>query len=179
MEHSILLYGGVCGSGKVQDSFNCGNITVTGRYGEKQLKVGGVVGVAEGVDIVRCYNTGNVVSLVNTLGTNNCVGGVAGLLYYIHGQDCYSIGDVTAINTTRVGAVFGAKNSGSTYANLYYNSNLKLTAIGGIDDTEGMYQTESQMKSNEFLQLLNKNTANAYKQDSNNINNGYPILSWQ
>ena len=35
------------------------------------------------------------------------------------------------------------------------------------------------MKNRDFLQLLNKNTPNAYKEDVNNINNGYPILFWQ
>lgn len=90
------MCGGVCGGGKVKDSFNCGTITATGKY-TMPLRVGGCIGRAINEEIQRCYNTGDVVSLVETTGTNeHSVGGVAGLLYQVHAKDCYSIGNVTA-----------------------------------------------------------------------------------
>jgi len=104
---------------------------------------------------------------------------VAGLLYQIHGQDCYSSGNVTAANADYIGALIGRISSSATYANLYYNSNSTINAFGNVSDSEGMRKTDVEMKSTVFINLLNTNTAGAFKQDTNNINNGYPILSWQ
>lgn len=70
-------------------------------------------------------------------------------------------------------------SSGATYNNLYYNSNSTITAFGNLSDSEDMRKTDTEMKSIEFVNLLNTNTAGAFKEDKNNINKGYPILSWQ
>ena len=41
-------------------------------------------------------------------------------------------------------------------------------------------KTETEMKSEEFVTLLNEGQdGTPWKQDTNNINNGFPILSWQ
>lgn len=42
-----------------------------------------------------------------------------------------------------------------------------------------MAKTEAEMKAEEFINLLNANTSGTFKADENNINEGYPILSWQ
>lgn len=39
-------------------------------------------------------------------------------------------------------------------------------------------KTETEMKSDEFITVLN-NGGTAWKKDTNNINDGFPILSWQ
>ena len=82
-------------------------------------------------------------------------------------------------NGLRVGAIFGSVNSKSTYSNVYYNSNSEITAFGNLSDSEGIKKTNSEMKSIEFVNLLNTNIAGAFKQDINDINRGYPILGWQ
>ena len=41
-----------------------------------------------------------------------------------------------------------------------------------------MQKTEEEMKQDSFVELLNNGESN-WKKDVNNINNGYPILSWE
>ena len=91
-----MLSGGVCGSGKIKYSFNSGTITAKGKFA-MDISVGGCLGKVDKEGIQGCYNTGNIVSLVEATGTGSYnVGGVVGTLINVHGQDCYSIGNVTA-----------------------------------------------------------------------------------
>ena len=46
-----------------------------------------------------------------------------------------------------------------------------------IENVEG--KTAEEMKTAEFVALLNGENGTAFVQDTNNINNGYPILAWQ
>ena len=151
----------------------------------KDIWVGGIAGNIGGEAVMqRCYNIGEVnLELTGTQGTyqrlaaGGCLGRNEAKI-----SDCYNIGKVstTAGYDVNRGAVFGRlSESGGITENVYYKSGAGITGFGNMADLTGMAKTETEMKSKEFLQLLNKNTPNAYKEDVNNINNGYPILSWQ
>ena len=70
--------------------------------------------------------------------------------------------------------------SGGNVENLYYRKLDSILGIGVNSQIEEtlMQKTEEEMKSDSFIELLN-NGENNWKKDTNNINNGYPILNWQ
>ena len=78
---------------------------------------------------------------------------------------------------------FGYVRPENTVSNCYYLEN----SVEGIEDTEwfidgittGTKVTEEEMKSEEMVEKLNTGENQAWKPDTNNINDGYPILSWQ
>ena len=108
------------------------------------------------------------------------VGGITGKNWTII-SNCYSTGEVmgTATEILRKGMLIGS-NLGNI-SNIYYLKNNEITGIGtdniGVDAE--MAKTESFMKSKEFIDILNQNGEGIWKEDVNNINNGYPILDWQ
>ena len=129
---------------------------------------GGIVGAQQGENgsVESCYNTGSVT------GTGSNVGGVVGLgSQNSELLNSYNIGYVTTSNNNG-GGVIGF-NEATSVSNCYF---LENTVNGGngnstIDGVE--------IKSSEELKKLSKTLGSAFKEDSNNINEGYPILSWQ
>ena len=104
-------------------------------------------------------------------------------------KNCYSTGEVGILEgnnseTTTIGMVLGRIFTGSKLAkNLYYQK-IDETLGVGINNTEiviedaDMQKTEEEMKQDSFVELLNNGESN-WKKDTNNINNGYPILYWE
>lgn len=180
---SVILDGIVGNSGgDVVNSFNCGSITVSGENSNGMVTyVGGIVGEIQYSQLTGCYNRGKIEFLmVDNGGKTTCIGGVCGSLYNSTMQDCYNTGEVTADDAIEVGALIGRYLGSCSYSNLYYISNTTLNGVGNnTADLEGMAKTEDEMKIEEFINLLNTNTPGTFKADENNINEGYPILSWQ
>ena len=54
-----------------------------------------------------------------------------------------------------------------------------MAMASAMGSAKKMAKTESFMKSKEFIDILNQNGEGIWKEDVNNINNGYPILDWQ
>ena len=158
--------GGICGNNKgiIRECYNVANIVT------ETTNVGGIVGVLEGENgsVESCYNTGSVT------GTGSNVGGVVGVGLGLQNSELlnsYNIGYVTS-NNNNGGGVIGF-NEATSVSNCYF---LENTVNGGngnstIDGVE--------IKSSEELKKLSKTLGSAFKEDSNNINEGYPILSWQ
>ena len=93
----------------------------------------------------------------------------------------YSTGNVTSINTnkTRINIGSGIGINKSEANNCYYLENTIFSSeIRTVISEVGEIKTSSEMKNNEFLNLLNNGESN-WKKDVNNINNGYPILDYQ
>ena len=144
------------GQGQIESCYNIGDVN------SKTTSVGGIVGVNNG-EVINCYNIGNIT------GTGTNIGGIVGL-----GQEkskvenTYSKGNITG---SAGGGIVGFLQSG-TIKNSYYLEN----SINGsyINTNEGVKAvTDSELKN--IYTLL----GNAFKEDSNKINNGYPIFSWQ
>ena len=149
---------------------NCANY---GNVSRDSNIVGGIAGYFKGT-ISNCFNngeinttvsvvggivgslTGNILNCFNTkmVSGNNVVGGIAGdLERYIHNliKNCYNIGKATGQGKD-IGELFGRNtNNMSEIINSY---------------------TSSDTFSAEDL-------GSSFKEDTNNINNGYPILQWQ
>ena len=187
--------GGIVGytydNSKIINCYNKANINASDRY------AGGIVGYAkQGVNIENCYNAG-------TITANYSVGGISGEINNSEILNCYNIGNIngedtnarstggisgtTANNTTITnsynrgiitspfvaGAIIGKVVSGNNIVkNCYFFEN---TVNGGNgSDIEGV-----EVKNEEELKKIYMILRNDFKEDKNNINNGYPILSWQ
>ena len=111
---------------------------------------GGIVGgYAGGFKIENCYNTKNISG-------KNSVGGILGAHNFSEGpidvKGCYSIGEITG--TSEVGDIVGNPISLGVKANIIncYTKNDSFTAA---------------------------DLGDAFKEDTENKNNGYPMLKWE
>lgn len=173
--------GGIIGEGgqnnKLTIITNCYNIadTIIGNGNSfGYCGVGGIIGRANKVTIYNCYNTSNV------SGGNGGKGGIVGAMsgdnptFYITMSNCYNISNS---GNGIVGTTYRKGGTEYSISNVYY-------LVGGTDDY-GETKTEEQMKSIEFVDLLNSNIQSiettedislcTWRQDQNT---GYPILQF-
>ena len=153
------IVGTLNGSNTVDKCFNKG--IISGRY-----YVGGIVGRSFTSEeyITNCYNNNNIVG-------HQSVGGIVGNFANI--ANCYNVGLISGNNQYQ-GAIYGEiiPEGYEVINNFYLETcidNNYQTIIEGIVES---------ISSNE-LKLAFETLGTAYKEDTNNINNGYPILQWQ
>lgn len=123
--------------------------------------MGGIIGYNTG-SIKSCYNKGNVI------GNATAIAWVGGITGQTHSeiQDSYNIGIISSSAPENViGGITGNEVS-NFITNCYY---LNTCGAAGF----GTSKTTGQLKA------LTSTLENAYKTDSKNINEGYPILVWQ
>lgn len=170
--------GGIAGSVKqeITNCYNSGKITSTLSNGGTQSA--GIVGSLSGGTCYNCYNTGEVIAPTELTGVS-WAGGIIGTCYSeATVYDCYNYGKVTALYC---GAAIGRLYGNSNAYDCYY---LEGTAVHPIQNcVQGTYnnvvsKTSEEMNVDILLDWLN-NEEILWKEDSNHINNGYPILSWQ
>ena len=173
---------------KIINCYNSSNISSTDNF------VGGIVGyIREKVIIENCYNSGNIISSGSLIGgivggisdsrIKNCyntghieggsTGGISGAVYTNASiENCYNVGNLKST----VGTAFSINCSGNslvTFKNNYYLENT-------VNDSNDIFpQEECIVKNSQEMKELYSTLGNAFKEDSNNINNGYPILQWQ
>lgn len=153
--------GGIAGNGGsiLKESYNAGE--VIGRYG-----LGGIVGRGKEAQIEDCYNIGTVNGL-------NSIGGIVGTAYdKISIYNCYNIGNIISSNKQQYGGIIGKVKDDciENVRNVYY---ARAMAEGGNEINGVEPKSSDEIKS--LTDILGRN----WKLDNNNINNGYPILSWQ
>ncbi len=171
--------GGVAGQsygGKFVACFNSGLVKGSG-------SLGGIVGSQSSgpVSIVNCYNIGEI----NGFSSRGCsAGGIIGN----SGSDanllvnCYSAGKLTNLDADgvqsvkTVGALIGGTKGAST--NSLYLATGDIKGLGssndGSSDIFGMSGITADALKGSAATL-----GSSYTADSSNINNGYPILTWQ
>ncbi len=155
-------HAGIAGEngGTISGCINSGNITAT-------TASGGIVGRNFGGMVTNCYNTGTI----NSVGGSH-VGGVVGQSRNgASVTNCYNLGNVTG--GTNTGAVVGQdQNNGCS--NCYYLTGTATYGIGSLSSTSGS-KTETELKAADMITTL----GSAFKADTDNLNNGYPVLTWQ
>ena len=170
---------GTATSGRITGCVNQAEIQSTYAGYASTLNIGGIVGYSYGT-VENCYNIGSVkAKLPVNLGAiqNKAIGGIAGQLY-AGGilKNSYTIGAVTGPETG-IGSVIGI-NSG-TVENTYVLKNICAKTIATNNAQTGVSiqeKTAEEMRSASFVYTL----GSAYNQDSEgDINNGFPILTWQ
>ena len=193
-KNATSLTGGICGSlvnnSKISKCYNIGNINCEGVN-----NVGGLMGQAVQSVVENCFNSGNVVG-------NRTVGGVVGQIYsYSLLQNCYNTGNVDG--DYRIGGIAGMNSSeicncynvGNISGNEEFGGIVGLNTISETNESIGViknvYSLESiyginkstieqgEVKNSEELKLLAPTLGEAFEEDSNNINNGYPVLKWK
>ena len=149
---------GLTNSSQIQGSFNLGKITNT-----KDL-TGGITGKTTTGSIYNCYNIGNVT------GEGDYIGGIVGEQASV--ENCYNVGVINGSNASYIGGIIGNNVGNVNIANNYYLegcvNSLNENTISGV-----------RTKTAEQIQELSSLLGSSFKEDTNNINNGYPILRWQ
>ena len=203
---------GICGgtnnNGEIKNCYNIGNIE--GHSLQNAGMIGGIIGKLNKMDILYCYNTGDITvsekylyvgGIVGNQGNNTTIinvfnigkitiknaymaantGGIVGYGNYQYETEianfninnAYNIGTINIENANNkiVGSISG--NGNITFNNCYY--------LKGTYDVGGTVTGITELDSiNEFPSVLEVvNGDEAFKEDTNNINNGYPILNWQ
>lgn len=155
--------GGIAGyvtlNSKISQSYNAGSI------GGNEYYVGGISGYTYiKSSINSCYNIGEIKA-------DKILGGITGYIRdnaYI--QNCYSIGQI--IGNSNVSGIVGHVNVGEIY-NCFYLENTVNNSNDKINREGVLYVTEDELKR------MSVNIGEAFVNDLENKNNGYPILNWQ
>ncbi|MFA5055401.1 MAG: GLUG motif-containing protein [Dehalococcoidia bacterium] len=142
-----------------QDSYTVSNSYATGSVNCPD-ETGGLVGYSEGGTVNNSYATGAVNGSTE-------VGGLVGLKDGGTVNNSYAIGKVSGV--TDIGGLVGKQSSGTVTASFYDRETT------GRDDTgKGEPKTTAEMKN-----IATFTGWDIQGNATNNINNGYPFLSWQ
>ena len=193
---------------QITNSYNTGKIEVTGkgRDSNNPSSAGGILGDVCN-SIINCYNLGeiftdsqyayiggvvgfrfnnlqNVINLGTVIakgenGENIRVGGINGRGSGTM-ENVYNIGKVTLDNSGGlIGAIIGGRYIQEEYnfINCKYLKGSASNAIGDNYIFDGIEEIDDIEQMPIVIEVIN--SENVFKEDNNNINNGYPILSWQ
>ena len=164
--------GGIAGAnsyGVVHYSRNKGSVG-----GTDAKSVGGVIGEVQNyAEVLGCYNTGSVTG-------KDYLGGVAGKVYVASAPlGCYNVGTVDA--AVHCGGAFGSFG-GDDYILIKQGSFYKAPPSTAFKANGASARTEAEMKAASFVTALNSDAhTTCYERDgvSAQLNDGYPILTWE
>ncbi len=173
--------GGILGTNdynsNVDKCFNSGKIEANVANQYNNSNVGGIIGINI-ASVSNCYNIGEIV------GKANNSGGIIGLNRG-NLKNSYNTGNVSSTQTI-IGAVVGNNNE-------FFDSTTNMTYSGTIDNSYALEGSANKLfgentsvinencsfKNSDELKSLYNILGNAFEEDLENKNNGYPILSWQ
>ena len=122
----------------------------------------------EGV-IKSCYNKGAINEIYTGSGGTVGIGGVVGYDYNGRIENCYNAGIITSERKGGIGSIVGF-SANDNIKNCYFDSSSSFYGTG-------IPLKSDMMKTEEFVDMLNNHDPKRpYEYDSNNINDGYPIL---
>ncbi|MCI6604672.1 MAG: S-layer homology domain-containing protein [Clostridiales bacterium] len=164
--------GGIAGAnsyGVVRYSRNKGSVG-----GTDAKSVGGVIGEVQNyAEVLGCYNTGSVTG-------KDYLGGVAGNVYVASAPlGCYNVGTVDA--AVHCGGAFGSFG-GDDYIPIKQGSFYKAPLLAAFQPNGARARTAAEMKAASFVTALNSEAyVTCYERDgvSAQLNDGYPILTWE
>ena len=180
--------GGIVGAnvGEIKQCYNIANINV--EYSCKENRIGGIVGGNELTgQVENSYNKGNIRTQVfdNQSGEDDLclIGGIVGRNMG-NIKNGYSIGKIDNVNNESVRIFIDAIGANHVEGqgeidNCYYIEDIVHASGINTEITEnGEVKTKTQMKSKEFLDLLNQDNSGIWKFSSGK-NDGYPVLYWE
>ena len=167
--------GGICGytqnNSYIKECYNTGMI-----IGINQIS--GISGYVDSTYIENCYNLADI---SNSASNGEIVSGIGNIRTGII-KNCYNIGNITtgSVYAGGISAINTTDLSNIQISNCYYLNTINVKGINN-QEVSGMAEgkTSDDMKLATFVQLLNNENTDIWVQDTNNVNNGYPILSWQ
>lgn len=177
-------------SGTIKECYNAANVTV--KYSDWEKRIGGLVGVNEDTGIIEnVYNIGHVNGRLIDGQTDNTRCLIGGIIGRNIGKvkNAYSIGNVkdenNNISVTKIGGAIGENKlvnglpEEAEATNCYYLENtISASEANTTISDAGESKSSAQMKSQEFLDLLNQDNSGMWKFSSGK-NDGYPVLYWE
>lgn len=181
------ISGGITRGGKVQNCYNTGKIVAKQNIEENNFSVGGIVcntyydetGSRNICEITNSYNLGEILSTSSKNG--RYMGGILGYIQngYAKVENCYQTGNVVAITPAgayiagitgyiREGPYITIKDCASTSNTIGVSANANVINVVG-----------NQTDLPDVLEIINIESEEVFVEDTENINNGYPILKWQ
>lgn len=168
--------------GKIRNCMNGAEILST------ESSAGGITGVAYDT-ISECYNEGNVIgkwaggiagtsssTIINSYNIADIeavieAGGISGgiITQSRETKNCYNVGTIRC-DSINSGGIVGMSINPDIVSNSYY---LNTCGAQGL----GTEKTDEEMRSRAFVDLLNNET-DVWCFDENDVNHGYPILSF-
>ena len=175
--------GGIAGVIKSTNLSNCYNIGDVIGIREGNLEgdlfgIGGIIGgLSSNVEINNVFNKGNVISKNGNsdFSVGGIVGGTIETAANIAINNAYNVASIDAngLNSNQVGSIAG--NASITFNNCYYLKGTYDIGVAGNETITGVTELDSIDKFPSVLEVVNEE--GAFKEDVNNINNGYPILN--
>ena len=192
-------------NGKIKNCYNSGRLEGNSLQGRSII--GGIIGQLLGVEVLYSYNSGNIITntekievggiagiqdkpisnvfnigeiTIKTSSDEIHAGGIsaAGAYTSTNINNAYNIGKINLeenVSSEHVGSISG--NAGFiALNNCYYLKGTYNVGANG-DNLQGVTELENISDFPSVLEVVNEE--GAFKEDSNNINNGYPILSWE
>ena len=177
----IVLAGGIAGfnSKEVSNCYNVGTISFKASCETSQaVYIGSILGqgLAEDSRTTNCFNIGEInVDVLND--ENTKIGNIIGQIYQSRMDYCYNVGKINIINANirKVGQISG--EAFTSTVNNCYGIIGQINAIGNnvSNSTISNVTLVGKNEMTDILQVIGEN----FKEDTNNINNGYPLLQWQ
>lgn len=179
---NVSYIGGISGvimQGSLNNCYNRGDIFVTSNNVNRGF-IGGITGGSVTNSILfNLYNFGNI-NIYGTFQEGLFVGGIIGDHRKSTLENGCNIGNIISNpivtgDYNEIGLIAGLNAQTGVITSSYYLSELGLKAIGtdwGISEITAIDELKNMPT---ILEIV----GNAFKEDDNNINNGYPILSWQ
>lgn len=162
------------GTGIIRNCVNMANISFTGAlYTATQVNLGGIVGYTYG-EVSNCYNRGELSANASYA---QAVGGIVGSMRASSTtgsatvSNCYNAGAMSSYAAGN--AIAGAQGSGTSVSNCYYLDSC------GAEDANAQTKTASDMALPAFVSALNGSDGTSWHLDSDSLNDGFPVLSWQ
>lgn len=183
--------GGIVGiafdSLEVTGCINTGNLSYTGYEQQGGDGIGGIVAaIYFGSDTVikDCYNTGKIIG--SAADAPIAVGGIVGNIrggaqsyediINLDISSCYNIGKLITAETNKQAKVGGVVGGTWVDETMWKSeNNYYLSDIAEKDALNAEAKTADEMKSDDFITLI----GSGFKKDSDRVNKGYPLVSWQ
>ena len=165
---------------KVENCYNMGKIELKSNIQTtKNIFIGNIIGNNnENAEINSCFNIGQI--NVNVLNDNDNIGigSIIGDSYLGTINNCYNIGKINLENSTvqNIAQIVGRALS-TTFSNCYGVIEENVGTIGYDRGNNIINNVTLQEKGKipESLEIIGTD----FENDSENINQGYPILDWQ
>ncbi len=172
---------GILTSTNLSNCYNVGNVIgiKEGNSNGDLFGIGGIIGrLGTNTETSNVFNIGNVISKNGNSDFN--VGGIIGGTKEIVNMiinNAYNTGLIEAneLSSSQVGSIAGSNLV--TLTNCFYLKGTYDIGVAGSETTVGVTQLDSFDKFPSVLEVVNDE--GAFKEDTADINNGYPILEWQ
>ena len=177
----IAAWTGLSGqSFSIENCYNSGEIIGDAENG----RISGVVGLAyDFVEINNVFNAGkitlkngNYIEANNSAGAGGIVAVLAAGANNIEMNNAYNTGVIELENTInqRIGSIIGNRKATISLNNCYYLKESYDVSVG-YGDTTGITELDSISDFPSILEIVN--AEGVFVEDTNNVNNGYPILT--